>query len=47
MPLWPFLGTNMMEAALIAYAGKGMMLTDAELNGLIDEFGLKPSVTEL
>ncbi len=40
-------GTNMMEAALTAYAGKGRRLTDAELNGLIDELGLKPSVVEL
>lgn len=39
-------GTNMMEAALTAYAGKGRRLTDAELNGLIDELGLKPSVVE-
>jgi hypothetical protein len=40
-------GTNMMEAALTAYAGKGRRLTDRELNGLIDELGLKPSVVEL
>jgi hypothetical protein len=37
-------GTNMLEAALTAYAGKGRRLTDDELNGLIDELGLKPSV---
>jgi len=37
-------GTNMMEAALTAYAGKGRPLTDAELNGLIDKLGLRPSV---
>ncbi len=37
-------GTNMLEAALTAYAGKGRRLTDAELNGLIDEIGLKPSI---
>ncbi|MEW6285934.1 MAG: quinate 5-dehydrogenase [Chloroflexota bacterium] len=37
-------GTNMMEAALTAYAGQGRRLTDDELNGLIDELGLKPSV---
>jgi hypothetical protein len=37
----------MMEAALTAYAGKGRRLTDRELNGLIDELGLKPSVVEL
>lgn len=40
-------GTNMMEAALSAYAGKGRRLTDNELNRLIDELGLKPSVLEL
>lgn len=37
-------GTNMMEAVLTAYAGKGRPLTDAELNALIDELGLCPSV---
>jgi hypothetical protein len=40
-------GTNMMEAALTAYAGKGRMLSDAELNGLIDELDLRPSVQRL
>jgi GNAT superfamily N-acetyltransferase len=40
-------GTNMMEAALTAYAGQGRALTDAELNGLIDELGLGPSVQAL
>ncbi|MFQ5575463.1 MAG: quinate 5-dehydrogenase [Anaerolineae bacterium] len=40
-------GTNMMEAALTAYAGKGRPLTDAELNALIDELRLKPSVQQL
>lgn len=40
-------GTNMMEAALTAYAGKGRRLTDEELNRLIDELGLKPSVMNL
>ena len=40
-------GTNMMEAALTAYAGLGRRLTDGELNGLIDELGLKPEVMEL
>ncbi len=38
-------GTNMNEAMLTAYAGKGRRLTDGELNGLIDELGLKPDVT--
>ena len=40
-------GTNTTEAMLTAYAGKGKRLTDAELNGLIDELGLKPSVIHL
>ncbi len=39
-------GTNMMEAALTAYAGKGRPLTDAELNALIDELDLRPTVTD-
>jgi hypothetical protein len=37
-------GTNLMEAALTAYAGKGRPLTNDELNQLIDELALKPSV---
>ncbi len=37
-------GTNMMEAALTAYAGKGRRLTDKELNALIDELGLRPQI---
>jgi hypothetical protein len=40
-------GTNMMEAALTAYAGKGRVLTDAELNALIDELGIGPHVERL
>ncbi len=40
-------GTNMMEAALTAYAGKGRPLTDDELNQLIDELGVKPNVERL
>ena len=40
-------GTNMMEAALTAYAGKGRTLSDAELNNLIDKLGLRPSVQRL
>jgi hypothetical protein len=40
-------GTNMMEAALTAYAGKGRTLSDDELNLLIDELDLLPSVQEL
>ena len=37
-------GTNMLEAALTAYAGRGRRLTDDELNRLIDQLGLKPSL---
>jgi len=40
-------GTNMLEAALTAYAGIGRRLTDDEMNGLIDDLGLKPSVVQL
>jgi hypothetical protein len=40
-------GTNLMEAVLTAYAGKGRPLTDAELNALIDELDLHPTVTQL
>jgi hypothetical protein len=40
-------GTNMMEAALTAYAGKGRILTDLELNQLIDELELRPTVQSL
>ena len=40
-------GTNMLEAALTAYAGLGRRLTDEELNSLIDELRLKPSVINL
>ena len=40
-------GTNMMEAALTAYAGQGRPLSDAELNDLIDELDLRPSVQRL
>jgi hypothetical protein len=38
-------GTNMMEAVLTAYSGKGRLLTNAELNNLIDEVGLRPTVS--
>lgn len=37
-------GTNMMEAALTAYANKGRPLSNDELNHLIDELDLRPSV---
>jgi hypothetical protein len=40
-------GTNMMEAALTAYAGLGRSLSDDELNDLIDELDLRPSVEKL
>jgi hypothetical protein len=40
-------GTNMMEAALTAYAGKGRRLSDEELNKLIDELGVRPEVIQL
>jgi len=40
-------GTNMMEAALTAYAGKGRPLHDDELNELIDDLHLRPSVQVL
>lgn len=37
-------GTNMLEAAITAYAGKGRRLSDDELNAFIDELGLRPTV---
>ena len=40
-------GTNMMEAALIAVAGQGRVLTTAELNALIDQLGIEPQLQEL
>jgi len=40
-------GTNMNEAMLTAYAGKGRRLTDDELNMLIDDLGLLPTVSHL
>ncbi len=39
-------GTNMNEAMLTAYAGKGRRLTDEELNELINELSLKPTVID-
>ena len=38
--------TNMNEAMLTAYAGKGRRLTDEELNGLIDELGIRPTLIQ-
>lgn len=40
-------GTNMLEAALIAYAGQGRVLSDAELATLIEELALRPTVQRL
>jgi hypothetical protein len=40
-------GTNMLEAALVAAAGKGRALTNAELNQILDELGIKPQIREL
>ncbi len=40
-------GTNMMEAALVAIAGKGRELTRDELNQLLDQMGLEPQLQEL
>ena len=40
-------GTNMMEAALTAVAGKNRPLTHAELNEMIAELNLKPTVHTL
>lgn len=40
-------GTNMMEAALIAVAGKGRVLTTDELNTLIDQLKFEPQLQEL
>jgi hypothetical protein len=40
-------GTNMMEAAVTAFAGKHRNLTDGELNTLIDELALRPTVIRL
>jgi hypothetical protein len=40
-------GANVLEAALIAYAGKGRRLTDGELSALVQELNLKPDVQEL
>ena len=40
-------GTNMMEAMLVAASGKGRKLTDGELNDLIDQLDLRPSIETL
>lgn len=40
-------GTNMMESALVAIAGKGRPLTTAELEEMIAQLGLKPTLEQL
>ena len=40
-------GTNMMEAALVAVAGKGRPLTWPELTELLDKLGFEPQLQEL
>ncbi len=40
-------GTNTLEAALTAYAGKGRLLSDLELNQLIDDLELTPECEPL
>ena len=39
-------GTNMNEAMLTAYAGRQRRLSDDELNGLIDELGIRPTLIQ-
>jgi hypothetical protein len=40
-------GTNMMEAALVAVAGKGRALTHEEIEELIDQLGFEPQIHRL
>jgi hypothetical protein len=40
-------GTNMMEAALVAIAGKGRPLTTGELDDMLKRLGLKPTIQQL
>ncbi len=40
-------GTNMMEAAMIAVAGKGRKLTHEELSQMLDRLGFQPQLQEL
>lgn len=40
-------GANMMEAALIAVSGKGRVLSNEELQELLDQLGFKPQLQEL
>ncbi len=40
-------GTNMMEAALVAVAGKGRPLSKDELNQMLDQLGFEPQLQEI
>jgi hypothetical protein len=40
-------GTNMMEAALVAAAGKGRALSNTELNQILDQLAFEPQLQEL
>jgi hypothetical protein len=40
-------GTNMMEAALVAVAGKGRALTTAELQGMLAKLKMEPQIRKL
>ncbi|MFZ5917113.1 MAG: quinate 5-dehydrogenase [Chloroflexota bacterium] len=40
-------GTNVIEAALTAVAGKGRTLTGDEIQGLLDRLGFRPTITRL
>jgi hypothetical protein len=40
-------GTNMMEAALVAVAGKGRKLTNEELSQMLDQLDFEPQLQEL
>ena len=40
-------GTNMFEAALVAAAGKNRVLSNAELNSIIDQLGLQAQIQDL
>ncbi len=40
-------GTNMMEAAMVAIAGKGRPLTTAELEDMLERLDLKPTIQRL
>jgi len=40
-------GANMLEAALVAIAGKGRALENEELKELLDQLGFEPQLQEL